>query len=150
MKILKNIGKALMLLIVSCTICLAQESESAVLRNLENLESQAILKGDTTMLLKLLSPHVVVQNPENAIVGLRQIVSRIKTGKIKYASFERKIENIAFVQNIAIVMGEEILRPEGISIHGGKTVIRRFTNIWLKERGSWKLTARQATIVSVK
>jgi len=95
-----------------------------------------------------MSKKIVVQNPENAIVGFRQIMDRIKTGKINYTSFERRIDTVSFINGIAIVIGQETLIPQGDTQHPGKTVKRRFTNIWTKENGKWKLTARQATIVS--
>ena len=78
-----------------------------MIRRLEDVEREAILKGDTTQLYKLMSKKIVVQNPENAIVGFPQIMDRIKKGKINFSVFERKIDNIAFVNNIAIVMGLE-------------------------------------------
>ncbi len=127
----------------------AQQSREAVIRRLENAEREAILKGDTTMLYQLMSSKIVVQNPENAIVGFRQIISRVKTGKINYASFERSIEKITFIGNTSIVMGKEVLVPQGSSQNAGKTITRRFTNIWMKEKDAWKLVARQATIVSI-
>ena len=127
----------------------AQQSHEAVIRRLENAEREAILKGDTTMLYQLMSSKIVVQNPENAIVGFRQIISRVKTGKINYASFERLIEKITFIDNTSIVMGKEVLIPQGSSQNAGKTITRRFTNIWMKEKDAWKLVARQATIVSI-
>ncbi len=70
---------------------LAQESDETVIRRLENEEREAILKGDTMKLSRLMSFKIVVQNPENAIVGFKQIIDRVKTGKINYASFERLI-----------------------------------------------------------
>lgn len=127
----------------------AQQSDEATIRRLENAEREAILKGDTIMLSELMSTQIVVQNPENAIVGFNKIISRIKAGKINYSSFERRIENIAFVGNIAIVMGLELLIPQGNTQNAEKMVKRRFTNIWMKEKDIWKLTARQATIISV-
>ncbi len=127
----------------------AQQSHEAVIRRLENAEREAILKGDTTMLYQLMSSKIVVQNPENAIVGFSQIISRVKTGKINYASFERSIEKITFIGNTSIVMGKEVLVPQGSSQNAGKTITRRFTNIWMKEKDAWKLVARQATIVSI-
>jgi ketosteroid isomerase-like protein len=96
-----------------------------------------------------MSKQIVVQNPENAIVGFRQIMDRIKSGKIDYSAFERRIDNIAFVNSIAIVMGLETLIPQGNTKDAGKTVKRRFTNVWTKEKDGWKLTARQATVISV-
>jgi hypothetical protein len=51
-----------------------------------------------------MSKQIVVQNPENAIVGFQQIVNRIKTGKINYASFKRRVDTIAFINGVAVVM----------------------------------------------
>lgn len=127
----------------------AQQSNEAVIRRLENEERQAILAGDTTRLSQLMSFKIVVQNPENAIVGFKQIIDRVKTGKISYTSFDRLIEKVTFFNNTSIVMGKEVLIPQGSTQNAGKTITRRFTNIWMKEKNIWKLTARQATIVSI-
>ena len=123
------------------------QTDMAVIRRLENMERQAILKSDTLQLSNLMSKKIIVQNPENAIVGFDQIMDRIRNGKINYSSFERRIDSISFINGIAIVMGLETLVPQGNTQNSGKTVKRRFTNIWTKENTEWKLTARQATIV---
>lgn len=128
----------------------SQRSDEDLIRALENKEREAILKSDTTQLANLMSKKIVVQNPENVIVGFRQIIERVKAGKINYSNFERKIDNIAFVNGIAVVMGLEVLVPQGDTQNAGKTVKRRFTNVWTKENGTWKLTARQATFVSTE
>jgi len=130
-------------------LSLAQHPDEATIRNLENAEREAIFKGDTSKLYQLISLKIVVHNPENAIVGFRQLIERIKAGKINYVSFERFIEKISFLNNTSIVMGKEILVPQGYSANAGKTITRRFTNVWMKEKKTWKLIARQATIVSV-
>jgi len=128
----------------------AQHADDSLIRRLENAEREAVLKGDTVVLWELMSSRIVVQNPENAIIGIRQIMDRVKAGKINYATFERDIENIAFIDNISVVMGTETLIPQGASQNAGKTIKRRFTNVWQKENDVWKLTARQSTVVSVK
>lgn len=138
------------ILVFTTQICVAQQSGEAAVRNLENAEREAILKGDTNVLINLLSPEVVVNNPENIIVTFSQLIQRIKTGKINYASLARIIEKITMIENIAIVMGKEIVTPKGVATNAGKTVTRRFTNIWMKTNAGWRLTARQATIISVK
>lgn len=132
------------------SVCVAQQNNESEIRRLEKMETEAILKGDTIMLVKLLSPQVVVHNPENAIVNFDKIFERMRTGKIDYSSFERVIENISFAENIAIVMGKEIITPERVTINAGKRVTRSFTNIWMKYKGSWRLTARQATVIAVQ
>jgi len=108
------------------------------------------MKSDTMLLSKLMSRKIVVQNPENAIVGFRQIMERVKGGKINYSSFERRIDNLTFINGMAVVMGLETVIPQGATDNAGKTIQRRFTNVWTKEDNTWKLSVRQATIVSIK
>ena len=128
----------------------AQNAEETLILKLEDEERDAILKSDTAKLAILMSRQIVVQNPENAIVNFEQILGRIRSGKISYSSFERKIDKVSFINNIAVVMGEETIIPRSTSQNAGKTVKRRFTNVWTKEANEWKLTVRQATIVSIK
>ena len=142
----------ILIVMISCNVLLSihsfsQQQDDVLIRKLEDAERQAILKSDTVQLSKLMSRKIVVQNPENAIVGFKQIMDRIKTGKINYSIFERRIDTISFINGIAIVMGEETVMPKS-DTQPGKIVKRRFTNIWTKENGNWQLTARQATIVS--
>ena len=47
-------------------------------------------------------------------------------------------------------MHEEAMVPKGKAAHAGQTVRRRFTDVWGRENGAWKLKLRQATIISVK
>lgn len=142
---------SLVIAFIFLAICsFSQQSDEALIRKLEDQEREAILKSDTIQLASLMSKKIVVQNPENTIVGFQQIIDRIRSGKISYSLFERRIDNVAFLNGIAIVMGLETLIPQGATQNAGKTVQRRFTNVWTKENNEWKLTARQATIVSSK
>ncbi|MEP6712288.1 MAG: nuclear transport factor 2 family protein [Ferruginibacter sp.] len=129
------------------TFC--QQSDKELLKRLEDAEREAILKADTVALSQLWDPQILVHNPENKIVNFEQIKERIRSGKINYSSFERIIEKMEIVGNVGIVMGKEIINPAGNTTNPGKTVTRRFTNIWIKNRDVWKLLARQATIISV-
>lgn len=69
-----NMKKIKVILIITLHVLisnfsLAQELDETVIRRLENEEREAILKGDTMKLYQLMSFKIVVQNPENAIVG---------------------------------------------------------------------------------
>ncbi len=46
-------------------------------------------------------------------------------------------------------MGHDIVKPQGGMENAAKTVTRQYTDIWMKDKTGWRLTARQATIVSV-
>ena len=46
--------------------------------------------------------------------------------------------------DMAITMGSEALAPVGNNSKAGQTIKRRYTNIWIKQNGVWRLTARNA------
>ena len=49
-----------------------------------------------------------------------------------------------------IVMGHETVVPKGNSPDAGKTIHRRYTNIWMKRDGRWRLVARHASVICPK
>jgi ketosteroid isomerase-like protein len=128
----------------------SQNAAETEIRKLEEEARIAFLNKDTTTLLKLYSPKLVVNSPLNKVSTFEQIMGRIRKGEDDRGSFERTIENITFANNIAIVMGGERLIPTENAPNAGKTVKRRFTNIWMEDKGRWQLVARQATIISVE
>jgi hypothetical protein len=132
-------------------IALARQTDETIVRNLDNLEREAVLKGDTAALFnRLWSPDMVVNTPANRVGTVEGTKASLKSGKLDYASFERVVEKITFIENIAIIMGQEIIKPQGVSDHAGKTVTRRYTNIWMTRKGDWQMVARQATIIKVE
>ena len=93
---------------------------------------------------------MIVNTPANRVGTVEGTKMQLRTGQLHYASFERHIEKITFNGDLAIVMGEEILKPQGQQMNAGKTVTRRFTNIWRNVSNSWSMIARQATIIKVE
>ena len=59
-------------------------------------------------------------------------------------------EKITFNDDLAIVMGEEKIKPQGKQPNAGKLVTRRFTNVWKYSNSAWSIIARQATIIKVE
>lgn len=135
-------------LILSCVQ--AQNAAEEEIRKLDNDQKEAYFKKDTLTLFKLFSPGVIVHGPSNKIETLEDLLVRIRKGGSNREYYERIIEKITFADNIAIVMGNETIKPTGIATNAGKTVKRRFTNIWMKNEKSWRLVARQSTIISVE
>jgi ketosteroid isomerase-like protein len=128
----------------------AQQATEAEIRNLEKLELEALLKKDTTALFhKYWSPKMVVNTPGNVVGTVAETKKRFMAGQIEYARMERNVEKVTFNENLAIVMGNEVLVPKGNTDNAGKTVTRRFTNVWMKTNDSWSIVARQSTIISV-
>jgi hypothetical protein len=146
--------KHLLYLIAFTTIAhfssFSQSKAEAEIRKLEQLEITTVQKGDTTALLNIWAKEFVVNNPYQQIVTVPQIFGFIRSGQIDYTTVERKVEKVTVVENIAISMGKEIVTPEKKTNYAGKTVIRQYTNIWIKRNNSWRMVARQATIISAE
>ena len=116
-----------------------------VIRKLEHDESDAVLRGDLSALEKLWAEDFTVNSPQNRISESRKVVlDLVRAGVIKYSSFVREIEAIRVHGDTVIVMGSEVVTPVGKVPNAGEIVRRRFTNIWLKSGGEWRLAARHA------
>jgi ketosteroid isomerase-like protein len=148
MKLFSSITVLMSVLLISMA-SLAQQNNETEIRNLEKQEGEAFAKKDMIALLKLFSPNLVVNSPVNKVFGFADVMNMIRNRKIDVGSVEKVIEKITFVENIAIVMGHDIVTPQGAMDNAGKTLTRRYTDIWMKDKNSWRLSARQATIISV-
>lgn len=137
---------------VLCTnIIYAQDAREAEIRRLENIEREATMNGDSSILFgKIWSNTMVVNTPANRVGTVEGSKMQLRTGNLAYLSFVRNVEKITFNDNIALVMGEEITKPQGHQQNAGKTVTRRFTNIWKFENSQWQMIGRQATVIKVE
>ena len=93
---------------------------------------------------------MVVNTPLNTVGTVEGTKQHLRAGGLNYLSFERNIERITFDDDIAIVMGGEIVKPQGTQPNAGKSVTRRFTHVWKHSDNSWSLIARHATIIKVE
>ena len=141
---------SLFLTCISNTV-IAQDPREAEIRRLEKLERESLLKSDSAALFgKIWSPKMVINTPANVVETIEGTKQLFRTGALNYLSFERSIEKITFNDNIAIVMGGEVIKPQGSQPNAGKTVTRRFTHVWKHSNNNWSIIARQATIIKVE
>lgn len=123
--------------------------DEEVLRALEDQERIAVLTQDFSALERIWSEDFVVNNPRNQVSADRgALLELFRKGIAHYRSFDRVIEVIRFSGDHAIVMGRETVQPvEGAPL-AGRTVERRFTNVWRREGATWRLFARHANVIS--
>jgi len=112
-------------------------------RKLDSLHAVAVLSGDLKEMDKYWTEDFIVTNPFNEI----DKADRIRNGTVTYSSFQRICEAVRIHENVAILMGKEIVVPKGKSPDSGKTINRRYTNIWMYLNGQWKLVARHASVI---
>jgi ketosteroid isomerase-like protein len=116
------------------------------IRRLDAQEANAVLRGDYVLIDELWADDFIVNNPFNS-VGFGR-TGRVRTGVITYASFERVPEFVGLRGDVAIVMGHEVVVPIAPSVDAGRTLRRRYTNIWMKTGCGWKLAARHANVIA--
>ena len=112
-------------------------------RKLDSLHAAAVLSGDLKEMGKYWTEDFMVTNPFNEI----DKANRIRNGTMTYASFQRICEAVQIHENTAVLMGKEIVVPKGNSPGAGKTINRRYTNIWMNLKGQWRLVARHASVI---
>ncbi len=115
-------------------------------RRLDAQEADAVLRGDFALVESLWADDFVVNNPFNAVGFARE--GRVRTGMTAYTAFERVAEAVAVRGEVVIVMGREAVVPKAPSSNAGRTVHRRYTNIWMKTATGWKLSARHANVIA--
>ena len=145
--------KRLILLAMACATVLtgsasAQSSKRKAtveqeIRRLDLAHADAVLRGDQSAMDKLWTEDFIANNPFNEI----DRADRIRTGAVTYSSFDRVAESVVVHGDTVIVMGREAVVPKGASPDAGKTINRRYTNIWMKRKGQWRLVARHASVI---
>ena len=148
---MKKLFFSLIFMSVSIILYAQTDPREAELRRLENIEREATMHSDSATLFgKIWSNEMVVNTPANRVGTVEGSKMQLRTGNLAYLSFVRNIEKITFNENIALVMGEEITKPQGHQLYAGKSVTRRFTNIWKFANNQWFMIGRQATIIKVE
>jgi len=123
-------------------------SDETAIRRLEEQERLGVLNRDIAVLEQMWSEQLIVNAPSNQVSSDRKIVlNLVRQGKIHYSLFDRRIEQLRIDGDIAIVMGGETVQASGNTSQAGQTSQRRFTHVWKKEAGAWRLVARHANII---
>lgn len=123
---------------------------AAALAAREKLDA-AFFAQDAEAVAALFASDLIVNTPANRVARRENVLSRFKAGQMNYESAEETIEALDARENEVVIMGAETVKPQEATANAGKTVQRRFTDVWRKEAdGKWRLTVRQATITSIE
>lgn len=131
----------------------AHTSDEKQVRELDDQERVAALRRDLPALERLWSDEFVVNAPNNqVVVGRRAVLDAfVRSGIINFSAFDRKIEFIRSDGPYVTIMGLETVTPlsdaPSAGLVAGRSVKRRFTNIWKNEGGTWRLYLRHANVI---
>lgn len=117
------------------------------IRVLEEREVQAVLTRDASTLERLWDKGYVVHNPQGRIVLPGATVMDRPVFRNTRASFVREVESIVVQGGVVFSMGSETVIQSLDSAKSGEVIKRRYTNVWMRRDGVWKLVARHANEV---
>lgn len=123
------------------------QNTEAEIRGLEQIEVKAVLEKDTVTLLKLWDKDYVVNAPSNRVVFSGKTAVDRPVMNMSRSSFTREVEQVIIRGDVVFSMGGETVVQTGDQPHSGQPVKRRYTNIWMKKDGNWKLVARHANVI---
>ena len=112
---------------------------------------EAFAAQDVDAVTALCARDLVVNTPANLVARREQVLGFFRAGRMNYESADVTIEALDAREDQVVIMGKEVVKPRDTAPNSGKTVSRRFTDVWRRESdGKWRLTIRQATITSVE
>lgn len=137
-KIMKKINLLLMLLAFVSTIVHAQSAdEKAVAEQVDKL-SKALIAADKAVLESLAAEELTYGHSSGTIEDKAAFVDAVVSGKTKYTKVDVSDQTIKIVGDIALVRHNAAMIVNGGNVNLGILLVFR------KQRGEWKLLARQA------
>lgn len=116
------------------------------IRTLEERGRVAFLAADVQTLDALWDDRFVVNSPLEVVNDKARVLGLLAAGKIRHTRDDVVIERVDRFGDVVVVMGRD-------TVDGpphGDLLDRRFTNVWQRQQGAWKMIARHAQIVAAK
>jgi hypothetical protein len=115
------------------------------LSNLEDSRCAAMIHADGDALSRLLDDDLVWTHSSARLDTKASFLQGLKEGGTRYLTINRSEETIRVHGNLAVITGIADLQAV---LKGEQRQLRnRYTNIWVKRDGAWKMVAWQSTAV---
>jgi len=110
-----------------------------VIRQLDNERIQAQIHADATALDRIYAADFIGVGPSGRVRTKPQVISDFTSGDLKFQSITTDEVQVRVYENTAVETGLSTM----IGQDKGKAVPRdtRFTRVWVKQQGSWRLVA---------
>ena len=131
---------------IAATAQTANAALSATLLDKINQINRAFEKGDPTPIRDIISDSAVITNPAGGFVGREDLFALITSGTLKYTSNRLSDAKLTQYGDMAILtyLADDVGTIGGHDISGKS----RWTQVWVKQAGQWKIVATQGTNVA--
>jgi ketosteroid isomerase-like protein len=151
---MKKIFLVFLIIIASSVITVGQTTNSAKNQNSKaedkllaaNKEYDiALVKGDAAALDRIYSEEFIYTTPDGEVRNKSQQLSFTRSGDLKLESGQSDDVKVRIYKNTAVMTGRFIgngkLKGKNIEIR------ERYTAVWVKKRGIWRLVAEQGNFI---
>ena len=137
------------------SIVTAQEQSTAgtqrsnieqVIRQLDGERIQAQIGADAAALDRIYADDFIGVGPSGTVRTKKQVILDFTSGTLKFQSITTDEVQVRVYENTAVETGLSTMDGQD----KGKTVPRntRFTRVWVKQQGSWRLVANHYSVLS--
>ena len=137
------------LLVLASTILLSAPafgqavSTADQVRALDKLQREGALRGDSTFEEQYTASDYVSINPAGVLSTREQTLARMKSGNVKLASIDVEQEEVHDYGDVAVITGRERVRGSYKGQAFDHTA--RYSRVWIRREGAWKLALFQET-----
>jgi len=121
-------------------------SVEQIIRQLDNERIQAQIHADAAALDRLYADDFIGIGPSGTVRTKPQVIADFTAGTLKFQSITTDDVRVRVYENTAVETGLSTMIGED----KGKTVPRdnRFTRVWVKQQGRWRLVANHYSLVT--
>ena len=135
-------------LLVAAPAVFAGAGTEKIIRELEQQQAKAAITRDRAALEKIFAPEFKIINPSGSVAGRDVLLKLLASdGPAPYASAAYTTDEVRDYGNVVVSIGMDTVVPN-TGAQAGQTVLRRVTQVWQKQKGVWRLTLRQANIIT--
>ncbi len=132
--------------LLSFQILVAQEKNPSLEKAVEQLKT-ALLSGDESQLRAISSTHLSYGHSNGLIENQDAFVATLISGKSAFLSIDLSEQTVDQIENTAIVRHTLFAKTKNDGVLG--EVKLKVLMIFQKEKGQWKLLARQAVKIPI-
>jgi uncharacterized protein (TIGR02246 family) len=121
-----------------------KSSVEQAIRQLDNERIQAQIHADALALDRIYADDFIGVGPGGTVRTKPQVISDFTSGKLKFQSITTDEVQVRIYENTAVETGLSTM----VGQDKGKTVAHdtRFTRVWVKQQGHWRLVANHYSL----
>ena len=133
-----------LVLAVAATAVAQNESVEETIRKLDNERIQAQIHADAVALDRIYADDFIGVGPSGTVRTKPQVIADFTSGDLKFQSITTDEVKVRVYENTAVETGLSTM----VGQDKGKAVPRgtRFTRVWVKQQGSWRLVANHYSL----